>query len=323
MKKHKYFTQAEEDDFILRAKIFREIRKTIREKAEIVGLIPKRKKRVRKDMNKLLCEHERVGSKIRQGKAVRNAVKHTPKDLEAWPFGGKEGMKRPHQKDWGTKSFGENLNPLKGWLAKNVGRNWNTVYSELCKTFDMKSTINAHILVHLWQWVKRETVMHDGKVCYLSIGYRAWDNHNKYVPILGSYYDYYVHPISKILFANKLSDKKQKRVNDEKRAKRKKQKDPIFVGQISLGANQNGKFFAVKIEEIWFKVTLKETPLPKKVKKYDHAAKEYVYALCYPSYQSIYLGYEMEKKLIPKGFHCSCKQQLAHKDLVKLGITTK
>lgn len=103
---------------------------------------------MRKDFNKLLCERERYGSdqsfrQVRQNKKFNN--------FEEGPT--RESMKKRHKVTMKEKSFGENLRPLYRFIEKNVGRKWDAVYSELCSTFDMRSVINQHILVHLWFWV--------------------------------------------------------------------------------------------------------------------------------------------------------------------------
>lgn len=59
---------------------------------------------------------------------------------------------RPHQ-GWLRKSFGENLNPLWRYLQKSVGRNWDTVYSELCSKMDRRGTVSGHIFEHMFDYV--------------------------------------------------------------------------------------------------------------------------------------------------------------------------
>ncbi len=127
---------------------------------------------MRDDMNKLLCEHERPGSYM-NFHGVRRA-RNLDRDQEVNEVGGREGMKYRHHraKGRGTKPFGENLNPLYGWIRKQVGRPWDKAYSELCQTFDMRNTINQHILVHLFERIEINTAWIDGKVCWLDS--RQW-----------------------------------------------------------------------------------------------------------------------------------------------------
>lgn len=122
---------------------------------------------MRDDMNKLLCEHERQGSSNCYHQ-VRNK-RNLDRDPDMLEVGGKEGMKYRHKraKGVGWKSFGENLNPLYGWIRKQVNRPWDKAYSELCTTFDMRNTINQHILVHLFERIEINTVWLNGKICWL------------------------------------------------------------------------------------------------------------------------------------------------------------
>lgn len=106
-------------------------------------------KYMRKDFNKLLCEHERHGSD-RSYHEVRHSKKFANDEAR------RESMKKRHTVLHNRKEFGENLSPLYRFIKKSVGRKWNDVYSELCQTFDMRSVINQHIMFHLEQWVEIE-----------------------------------------------------------------------------------------------------------------------------------------------------------------------
>ena len=65
----------------------------------------------------------------------------TPKTRNARPIG------------WDRKEFGENLNPLWRYLQKQVGRNWDKVYSEICGKMDRRSAVGGHIFEHLFDYV--------------------------------------------------------------------------------------------------------------------------------------------------------------------------
>jgi hypothetical protein len=175
-------------------------------------------------MNKLLCEHERVGSSNCYHQ-VRNK-RNLDRDPDMLEVGGKEGMKYRHKraKGVGWKSFGENLNPLYGWIRKQINRPWDKAYSELCTTFDMRNTINQHILVHLFERIEINTVWLDGKVCWLDEGFGpGWhgrkegkhaDYEARWRPIEENRYaHFYVDPRTGIVRENK----KRKTWNQEKR----------------------------------------------------------------------------------------------------------
>ena len=115
-----------------------------------------------------------------------------PKGLEDDEVGGREKMRLRYNHGYDRKHFNENLNPLWGWLRSCVGKKWDKCYSELCKTFDMRGVINAHILAHLWQEVEKNTfVDEDGRVMFIDSGYSSNKGPK---PIKECYKDYYICP---------------------------------------------------------------------------------------------------------------------------------
>jgi hypothetical protein len=48
-----------------------------------------------------------------------------------------------------TKSLNENLAPLERYIAKQAGRPWNKVFSEISEHLDMDNTVMAHVRLHL------------------------------------------------------------------------------------------------------------------------------------------------------------------------------
>lgn len=65
----------------------------------------------------------------------------------------------------GRKRFGENLNPLRRYLERAVGRNWDSVYSELSQKMDRRGAVSGHIYQHLWDFVvpAHRVTLVDGK----------------------------------------------------------------------------------------------------------------------------------------------------------------
>jgi len=54
------------------------------------------------------------------------------------------------------KSFHDKLGPAQRWLASQVGRPWDKVYSELCARFDTRTVAGRHVVHdHLLHWVLR------------------------------------------------------------------------------------------------------------------------------------------------------------------------
>ena len=172
---------------------------------------------MRKDLNKQLCERERVGSRRLKYSAVRHKRKFTAMVIdEDTDLPVNESMQ--YRYGWNTRNFNENLNPLWGILRKAVGRKWDDFYSELSATFDKRSVINNHILEHLYQKIAvNVTVGIDGRY-YVREKYGTSD-----VAIDDLQYtftDYFVDPKTGIIC--KLPNKKSWRQRGEE-SRRKKQ----------------------------------------------------------------------------------------------------
>ncbi len=121
---------------------------------------------MRTDLNKLLCEHERRGSGKSFGyyRHKKGFVPNSEGDNVAM----REGISR-NSRRWGgdSKDFGEFLSPLKGQVRKYCGKRYDTYYSDLCRNFDMSRPVNAHLMVHLDQYLipmRDLYVADDGKV---------------------------------------------------------------------------------------------------------------------------------------------------------------
>lgn len=195
---------------------------------------------MRKDLNKLLCERERPGS-ARGHRQVRNTKERRLLDEDGYPMGGREGIRRPYRED--RKPFGENLNPLYGTIRKNVNRPWDKVYSELCEVFDMRSVINQHILVHLWQWVEKDTCEEDG-VVYVR---NRW---NGSVPLKESSAEFYIHPRTGLLLKNKWYKHYKSTWREDAEAKRLKTVRKIGPNLEARRRDENGVWFICEMGDI-------------------------------------------------------------------------
>ncbi len=100
---------------------------------------------MRADMGKVLVERPRFGSRGGRPKGYKKAV---TRGLAAGGGPTREGMKRPHGHS--LKQFNEHLGPLRRFLDANVGRPWDTVYSEICAHVDLGNVVQKHILTHLF-----------------------------------------------------------------------------------------------------------------------------------------------------------------------------
>ena len=91
------------------------------------------------------------------------------------------------------KSFDDHLGPLRRFLSSNVGRPWSKVYSEICERITPSSTVQRHILGHVFGYVERDVVTIERGVPYV-LGHRG-------LVALMSYRDsqFFVHPRSGLL----------------------------------------------------------------------------------------------------------------------------
>jgi len=98
---------------------------------------------MREDMAKVIVERPRVGDwPPRKGRAV---------PLEDLPE--REGMRRRFR-GWGRRrELNENLNPLKRYLEKQMGRPWNQVHAEISRWLKPTSTVQQHVRHHLADFV--------------------------------------------------------------------------------------------------------------------------------------------------------------------------
>lgn len=273
---------------------------------------------MRPDLNKLLCEHERIGSSRSYGddrnlKVFEEMYQDRYEDDE--PFAGignaaRESMKKRFNWMYNSKEFGENLNPLYGIIKKNVGRRWDKVYSELCEVFDMRSVINQHILQHLYSYVEVKDMFigKDGK---------PWvrNRHGGDEPIKGSTTEYYVDPRDNVLKRNN-SFTSYRQANRQREAERIREKAKTF-------RKIHETLELHKFGDVWFKIdftlfkgytkTVARSHASynpnKKPRIYYHTTTEYP-----PTFDVL------EKKTVERNRVATAKSTASHKELKQYGI---
>jgi hypothetical protein len=215
---------------------------------------------MRQDFNKVLVDCYRVGGgSLKPGRQ--------PRDLDDLPK--RQGMRNPYRiGHWDTaKDFGENLSPLFRYLEKQVGRPWDKVYSTICQNFDMRKTINQHILQHVNQYIQQDTFMEDGRVME-----RGYNNESR--PLKAG--QLYVHPKTRLL------------CRARKRGPNKREREAAQAREIAtVRRHVHNDVWLVKYEDNWYFVKLAKKPAPVK-KPYERTlydgTKQMHYTWDYPHY---------------------------------------
>src|ERR1700677_2812836 len=108
---------------------------------------------MRTDIAKVICEDARRGSRDDSKMTARFKAAFKPSrdnddrhedynDLDCLPR--TEGMQSRIKHNWGERrDFSENLGALRGLIVKNVGKNWDKIYSALCQLVKPNG-INIH-----------------------------------------------------------------------------------------------------------------------------------------------------------------------------------
>ena len=93
---------------------------------------------MRKDMHKILVEPPRRGRDAEI--AVKGRAARDPEDLPSF-----ESIRDGRRRGWNRKEPNTNINPLRRFLVKQVGRRWNDVFSEICVGNDARSKVKFDV----------------------------------------------------------------------------------------------------------------------------------------------------------------------------------
>lgn len=120
---------------------------------------------MRQDMSKVVTERPRVGMRVKAPKGEgKQKQRLRNKDYEDSPK--REKIRRKWKSGWwDCKEFTDVLGPLRGYLLKQVGRKWDDVYSEICKTLPAKTLQGKHIRDHIDWMVCKHVQIIDGVPC--------------------------------------------------------------------------------------------------------------------------------------------------------------
>lgn len=172
---------------------------------------------MRKDMSKVIVERPRLG---RSAAGKRPGRTRAVTDDDGEPLRAARGGRAPNrEKPHKTKNLNENLNPLKRYLASQVGRPWRKVYSEISEHLKPSSTVQQHVRDHLDDFVATKTRSEKGVIW-------AETRWGRPLPLAQTNHLYYVHPRTGLLLKNdnrvpwKQAERNAKEAIEAERAQR-------------------------------------------------------------------------------------------------------
>jgi len=152
---------------------------------------------MRHDMYKVIVERPRIRASFARSRP-------DPVDLDCSPR--QEGIRKRHTH---RKHLNENLRPLQRYLAAQVGRPWDKVYSEMCAAIDRRNTVQQHIHQHIGDFVAIRVVEIDGALHEDLGDGRSHPLRDRY----GS--ELYVDPCSGLLCRNRWRERARRQHRDE------------------------------------------------------------------------------------------------------------
>ena len=154
---------------------------------------------MRSDMHKVIVERPRMLRSRWKNRKTALRLSETQRaqaigDAEDYDSGRPRASSARHE-----KFLNENLAPLKRFLMQQVGRPWDKVYSEICRTIDTRSAIGLHVLQHVKDFIAVDTFMENGEVRERN---GCWFMRAR---------DLYVHPVTGIIRLTKRRQSQPKR----------------------------------------------------------------------------------------------------------------
>lgn len=131
-------------------------------------------------------------------------------DDDGEPIRAVKSVREPPVREKRTKNLNETLNPLKRYLASNVDRPWNKVYSEISAHLKPTSTVQQHVRDHLDDFVATKTRMKAGVVM-------VTPRFGGERPLSEDWCLYYVHPRTGLLRKNERFKRWSTRMREAKR----------------------------------------------------------------------------------------------------------
>ncbi|TXI45467.1 MAG: hypothetical protein E6Q50_16945 [Lysobacter sp.] len=189
---------------------------------------------MRADMYKVIVERPRRGGGMRGEDSA-------PIDLDDSPR--QEGLRRRHRRH---KWLNENLAPLRRYLASQVGRPWDKVFSDICAGIDRRNTVQRHIHQHLEDFVAIRVYDVDG-VFQIDGRWRGR------VPLADHWAPkFYVHPRHGLLCVNEDRIQTRRDYARKRKASLRAAREDRCVNRRILDASTQ----LHRIDGVWYRVEL-------------------------------------------------------------------
>lgn len=201
---------------------------------------------MKKFFEKIITERPRAcgGVKSPKGQSKQDQLsENAPK---------REKIRLKWQKDHSCKEFTDVISPLNRWLASQVGRPWDKVYSEICENLPKTTKQYIHIHEHIGWFVETNVEIIDGVACH-----KSGVLHGHPIQSSTSLKDFYVHPKTGLLIEAPRIYKKKRYPPDAPKWKE----------------IQGKKYF--QIDGIWYEI--ETAPIPKTYERkyfYDPVLKQ-------------------------------------------------
>lgn len=196
---------------------------------------------MRKDMSKVIVERPRTGRAVAGLSPGRTRALV---DDDGEPIRAK-GAREPKGRERKTKWLNENLNPLKRYLASQVGRPWTKIYAEISEHLKPSSTVQQHVRDHLRDFVAIKVRRDKGELW-------ADTRWGRPMPLSRTNQLYYVHPRTGLLLENekrvtwKQAERNAKLLAEEELAKRMR----VVDAKTQLHLLDDGAWWEVKLAKI-------------------------------------------------------------------------
>lgn len=200
---------------------------------------------MRDDMHEVIIERPRRGSRMSH---VRRLGRVDPKrttmhDPESLPL--RIGLGRAAQQNRRTKQFSDLLGPLRRYLARQVNRPWDKIWSEICKNLKAENPAQRHVRLHVHDFVAIDTSVRDGAVWVI-------DRWGRADPLTAGYDELYVDPRTGILRRNK---------HHRRYSQRRKENAAAAARERAHRMREFSPFLqAHRLKDQWWEVTLAPVP---------------------------------------------------------------